>query len=91
MNRKCAVAIPKESCPGSDSPILNYSAEQPDQLIFSSAVYSRYNPYRPPPILAGVYTALDCAGLEVSADSQEAADLLALQGGVDCTKAGGGV
>ena len=84
MIRLCPVSIPTERCPGSDSPILNFSSELPDQLYFIGVGYTPYDPYAPNPIGGGMYTAADCYGVEFSVASQEIADLLAQANATIC-------
>lgn len=88
MNQLCRVYILKDSCPGSDSPILNYSAEDPEQLFFFGTMYNRWNPWRPSPLGAGVFVVKDCAGVVYSTISQEEASLLALNSSDLCTQGG---
>jgi hypothetical protein len=80
MNQLCGFAILKTDCPGVDSPILNYSAELPDELFFFSAITNPGNPGR----LGQMFTSPNCAGVAFSADSQADADLLARQSGAIC-------
>lgn|ERR1035438_8747172 len=50
MNISCPNSLPTTQCPGSDSPITNYTAESPDQMIFIGTAYVPTNPWSPPPI-----------------------------------------
>jgi hypothetical protein len=65
-------------CPGGpDSPIVNVSSEAPDQLIFSGAGYTPFNPYRPPRLgRRGMFYAQNCDRNQISAVSQEDADFI---------------
>lgn len=90
MNRLCPVSIPTERCPGSDSPILNFSSELPDQLYFVGVGYTPYDPYASPPLVGGTYTSADCYGVEFSVASQEIADLLAQANATICQGQNGG-
>src|ERR1035437_110464 len=90
MNRLCPVSIPTERCPGSDSPILNFSSELPDQLYFVGVGYTPYDPYASPPLAGGTYTAANCYGVEFSVASQEIADLLAQANATICQGQNGG-
>lgn len=86
MNRPCAIAIPKTSCPGDDSPILNLSSEAADGLYFTGIGFPVYRPYAP--LGGGQYTVLNCAGVEFSASSQEEANLLAHANAIICSAQG---
>jgi hypothetical protein len=50
MNISCPNSIPYTQCPGSDSPITNYTAESPDQMNFIGTGYVPTNPWIPPNI-----------------------------------------
>lgn len=96
MNFPCPIQIPTLLCPGSDSPIDNFSSELPDQLYFVGVGYTPFNPWQPPPLGDGQFTAADCYGVEFSVASQEVANLLAqinpaiCQGQQGSISAGGG-
>ena len=73
QTRTCAVFI---DCPGIDSPVSNFSSEGADPLIFVGTSWPSFNPYRPPPLGGGLFYARDCFGNQISAVSQEDADLI---------------
>lgn len=73
------------NCPGSDSPIENYSAEAPDRLYFAGPGYTPFNPYQPPPVGdPKLFIARDCNNVEYSVESQEIADLIAAINAQNC-------
>ena len=88
MNRPCQIALPQVACPGSDSPLLNYSAEASDQLYFYGTMYSPFPPWNPAVIGGGTFVASDCSGTTFSVASQEVADLLALANSETCGATG---
>lgn len=72
-------------CPGSDSPLTNFSEEAPDRFVFGAVAYPIFNPHNPlGPDGSGRDTgdppswfAEGCVSLCYSVLSQEAADLCA--------------
>jgi hypothetical protein len=85
MNRPCPITI---DCPGSDSPLGNFSSEAPDPFLFSRFAFPIFNPNNPigghrPPV-PPVYFAGDCAGICTSTVSQEDADLCAARQAYIC-------
>lgn len=72
-------------CPGTDLPIANFSAENPDQILFLSTVFDNT-----PPRLNNTYTSLGCVSECDSAISQADADQCAARQAYLCTKGGGG-
>jgi hypothetical protein len=81
--RICGVGILVTDCPGSDSPILNFSSESPDRLFFFGTGYTPFNAWSPPR-LGEQYTAPNCLGVEFSVASQEIANLIARLNPVIC-------
>lgn len=66
-------------CPGTDSPVANFSSEAPDTLIFTGVGWVPFNPYSPPPLIkhrGELFYAHDCFGNQLSVVSQEDADFL---------------
>lgn len=91
MNRSCAN---RDTCPGSDYPVTNFSSEAPDLITFRS-----FRPpiFGPPGALGPggngdppFYVAEGCDSLCVSTISQEDADLCAQRAAQTCYLGGGG-
>jgi hypothetical protein len=85
MIRPCDIAL--DGCAGTNSPILNLSAEAPDPLLFTGVGFDPFNPYQPPP-LGTLYVSRDCFGVVWSATTQWEADLLALNASAVCSSGG---
>lgn len=75
----CPITI---TCPGSDTPISNFSSEDLDLVQFASISFPFYNPDNPfgdssTPAPGGLFSAEGCTQVCYSATSQEAANLCA--------------
>lgn len=85
--RPCPNEIP---CPGSDSPVINYSSEAPDPPDFIGTGFfgdSNTPPIIPPPGgNGGTWTATACGLTFTSTISQADADLMALVAAYNCQK-----
>ena len=82
----CPITI---TCPGSDTPISNFSSEDPDLVQFSEVSFPFYNPSNPfgdsnTPAPGGLFSAEGCAQVCYSAKSQEAANLCAAVQAFQC-------
>lgn len=82
INRQCKVAI---TCPGSDSPIRNYSSEYTDGPEFYSDVNPYFNPFDPG--LPAWWTRESCLGVPcISNVSQEDANACAQRIAILCAQ-----